>query len=240
MAWVRLDCGFFRHQKAARAGKDGRALFLAALCYCGEHLTDGRVPKAVIRLLASESEVKPSVAKAVTDAGLWTDEGDCYVIRDFLEMGNQARSTVESERDRWRESKRRNRTRPADVPPGHDEESRRESRESPGHVPAPTAQHSTAQHKTNAESLSAAAAVRCREEPAAAAAVDLILTIRETQQRHRIESLAMWRQKTRPKLADEFGEMIAAHLELNPDALIEDLVVACGFDAWDVARAVGS
>lgn len=234
MAWVRLDCGFFRHQKAARAGKDGRALFLAALCYCGDQLTDGRVPKAAIRLLAFEAEVKPSVAKAVTDAGLWTDEGDCYVIRDFLEMGNQARSTVESERDRWRESKRRNRTRPADVPAGHDEESRRESRESPGHVPAPTAQHSTAQHKTNAESLSAAAALRCREEPAAAAAVDLILTIRETQQRAQILHPAKWRQKTRPLIAEEFLPTMTATLAEQPDADATALVMACGFSEWDI------
>lgn len=144
MAWVRLDCGFFRHHKAVRAGKDGRALFLAALCYCGDHLTDGHVPKAVIRILASEAEVKPGVAKAVTDAGLWAEEGDHYVIRDYLSFGNSSRTAVESERDRWRDSKRRSRKSPADVPPGHDEESLVESR------PCPRV-HDTTRHDRSAD-----------------------------------------------------------------------------------------
>jgi hypothetical protein len=231
MAWVRLDDGFFRHPKAIKAGRDGRAMFLAGLCWTAANLTDGRIPKEVVRMLAAETETK--------QAGLWRDEGDVYVIPDYLEFGNPSKESTESERARWREQKQnqRRRHRPDDVRDVSTADTRTVSADKPGvDMSACPGPYATQRHVTKGVDLSAAAALRCREAPAAAAAaVDLILTIRERQQEGRVLHPVVWRTKTRPKIAEEFADQIAGYLAGHPDAGAEEIVTAgCGFTRWDI------
>lgn len=53
MAWVKLDDGFFRNPKVVSVGKDAKFLYVAALCYCGANITDGRIPAGALRLIAA-------------------------------------------------------------------------------------------------------------------------------------------------------------------------------------------
>lgn len=91
MTWVKLDDQFFRHTKSTAAGKDGRALFLAGLCYCASQLTDGHISKTALMLVAAEAGVKHTVAKTLVDVGLWDDDGHHgYWVHDFLEYNPSA------------------------------------------------------------------------------------------------------------------------------------------------------
>lgn len=96
--WVKLDDGFFLHPKAQAAGKDGRALFIAALCWSAGQLTDGVIPKSSVPVIAAMAGVKPSEAKRLVAAGLWHDHGDHYEIHAYLEY-QPSGSTMRAKRD---------------------------------------------------------------------------------------------------------------------------------------------
>lgn len=96
--WVKLDDGFFLHPKAQAAGKDGRALFIAGLCWSAGQLTDGTIPKSSVPVIAAMAGVKPSEAKRLVAAGLWHDRGDEYEIHAYLEY-QPSGSTVRARRD---------------------------------------------------------------------------------------------------------------------------------------------
>ena len=101
MTWVRLDDGFFSNPKAVAAGKDGRALFLAACCWSASNLTDGHIPEATIRMLAAQADVRPITTQRLEEVGLWHRNGDGWIINDFLSY-NKSKETVEAERAAWR------------------------------------------------------------------------------------------------------------------------------------------
>lgn len=108
MTWVRLDDGFVRHPRMVAAGLHGRALFIAGLCYCGAHLTDGRIPKAVLPVLAAEAGVKPSTWKKLVEVGSWVDHGDNLEVHDYL-VYNPSRAKVTTDREAGAERQRRSR-----------------------------------------------------------------------------------------------------------------------------------
>lgn len=96
MGWAKLDDGFFRSRKARAAGRDGRALFVAGLCWCAGHLTDGLIAASDLGLIAAEAEVraKPTMRRLV-EVGLWHEPGhDCprcepcpaghWLVHDYL------------------------------------------------------------------------------------------------------------------------------------------------------------
>lgn len=95
MTWVRLDDGFVTHPRMVAAGKDGRALFIAGLCYCGKHSTDGRIPKAAIPMLAAQAGVRPATSKRLIDAGSWIDHDTEIEVHDFLEYNPSREQTTE-------------------------------------------------------------------------------------------------------------------------------------------------
>jgi hypothetical protein len=105
MTWVRLDDGFFRHPKARAASKDGRALFVASLCWSAANLTDGHIRDESVTQILADAEAKKNAVDRLAAAGLWhpgLDEG--WDIHDYLEF-NKSRADVMKERDRWRRSK---------------------------------------------------------------------------------------------------------------------------------------
>lgn len=107
MTWVRLDDGFADHPKIEAAGPMAAWLHVAALCYCARHLTDGRVPKVKARRLVDIPSPGKHIA-ALVAAGLWLDDGDDYVIHDYLDY-QPSRAQVEVEREKERDKKRRQR-----------------------------------------------------------------------------------------------------------------------------------
>jgi hypothetical protein len=104
--WVRLDVDYFGNPKTLAAGRDGRDLHLASICWTARFLTDGRIPASAVASIAAEAGVTRRAADLVVAAGLWTPNGDGYVLHDFVEM-NGSRSAVELDRERWRERQRR-------------------------------------------------------------------------------------------------------------------------------------
>jgi hypothetical protein len=96
MTWVKLDDQFPSHPKMVLAGGDAAWLHVCALCYCGQHLTDGRFPKAIVPRLSDRK--KPlDLATRLVEVGAWDDLGDEYEIHDYLEH-NPSREQVLEER----------------------------------------------------------------------------------------------------------------------------------------------
>lgn len=84
MSWAKLDDQFFDHPKARQVGKDGRALFVAGLCWSAGNLTDGLIRSTDLPLLAAKAEVPGlATARRLVDAGLWAEVRDGWVIHDY-------------------------------------------------------------------------------------------------------------------------------------------------------------
>lgn len=97
--WTPLDVDYFQHPKVVTAGRDAALLYLAGLCYCQRHLTDGYIPVAAVRVLAAEAWTKPSMAERLVDANLWqrTDAG--FVVTGWVER-NKPAEVVKAHRDK--------------------------------------------------------------------------------------------------------------------------------------------
>lgn len=108
MTWVKIDDQFFFKPRARQAGKDGRAMFWAGLCYCAANLTDGAIVKPSLPFVAAMAEVELSVADLLVEIGLWEDHGDRYEVVDYLTF-QQSREQVVAEREAAAERKRRQR-----------------------------------------------------------------------------------------------------------------------------------
>lgn len=117
--WIRLDLDYFANPKTLSAGRDGRDLHLASLCWVGRYLTDGLIPPEAVEAIARDaglvSRSRARAVERVQDAGLWVPNGAGWEVHDFVEM-NGSRADVEHERDQWRARQRRARSRQ-----GHDE-----------------------------------------------------------------------------------------------------------------------
>jgi hypothetical protein len=102
MTWVRLDDGFYTHPKARAAGLQGRALYIAALCWSNQNLTDGHIPTDSLALICAYAEVKPTVAKKLAELGLWDVTDGGWQIHDFHEY-QPTRESVERDRRQAKE-----------------------------------------------------------------------------------------------------------------------------------------
>lgn len=101
MSWAKLDDGFFRHPKARAAGKDGRALFVAGLCWAASHLTDGFIAETDLGLIAAEAEVRPApTARRLVEVGLWEPVDGGWAIHDYLDYNPSAEAVREKRRKR--------------------------------------------------------------------------------------------------------------------------------------------
>jgi hypothetical protein len=104
LTWVKLDDGFYRHPKARAAGKDGRALFLAACCWSASNLTDGHIPDTAIPMLLADAQVRYKTVTTLEVVGLFCRNGDGWNINDYLTY-NESRDQVLKRRARWRSYK---------------------------------------------------------------------------------------------------------------------------------------
>lgn len=108
MPWVRLDDAFHLRPRVRSAGLEGRALFIAGLCYASQNLTDGHLPAAAIPLVAAMAEVQPSVADLLVDIGLWRSVAGGYDVVDYLTF-NPSREKVIADREAAAERQRKSR-----------------------------------------------------------------------------------------------------------------------------------
>ncbi len=100
MAWVKLDDQFFRHPKAVEAGRDGRDLYIASLCYCGSALTDGVIPGRALRILAADAEIDDAAeaAERLVAVGLWVRTSTGFMVHDYHDY-NPTKERVLATRD---------------------------------------------------------------------------------------------------------------------------------------------
>ena len=106
--WVRVDDRFPRHPKVLKAGEllgsrsDSTSrvitLFVSALCYAGEHLTDGHITQGAIGTMRQQVWNPHRVAEAMADAGLFDRQDDgSYRIHDYHEY-NPTASQIKEKR----------------------------------------------------------------------------------------------------------------------------------------------
>ncbi len=85
MTWFRHDCTFSSHPASRAAGLKGRALWMAGTEHCTEHLTDGRIDKHMLSLLAAVAEIGTGRAESrkLVEVGLWIDMGDHWQVPNW-------------------------------------------------------------------------------------------------------------------------------------------------------------
>jgi 5-methylcytosine-specific restriction endonuclease McrA len=104
MPWVRLDDQFSDHPKILRAGPLAGWLFVCGLTYCARQLSDGFIPRSMVRRLA-DLDNAGELAQRLVDAGLWEACGDGFRVHDYLEY-NPSAAQVRHEREGNRERQR--------------------------------------------------------------------------------------------------------------------------------------
>lgn len=78
--WLRLNADFADHPKVVGLSDAAIAAWVRALCYCGQHRTDGLVPWGHARRIA-----KPKIRSELVDAQLWHPDGDDGIrIHNYL------------------------------------------------------------------------------------------------------------------------------------------------------------
>lgn len=103
MSWVRLDDDFATHPKVKAAGRTAAWLHVAGLCYCAQHLTDGKISDSSLVGLGEFSRAQArKLAERLVEVKLWEVNGTGYVIHDYL-VYNPSRASVEKKRQAARE-----------------------------------------------------------------------------------------------------------------------------------------
>lgn len=100
MGWVRVSDDFYDHGAHAPLQLAEWGLWLWSLAWANRNLTDGVVPKAVVKRMDPDG----LASAALIDAGRWHDKDDEVVIHDYLEFQpskEQITAKREKERERW-------------------------------------------------------------------------------------------------------------------------------------------
>ncbi|MDF2712486.1 MAG: hypothetical protein K0R62_8138 [Nonomuraea muscovyensis] len=112
MPWVKLDDRFPSHRKVALLSDRAFRLYVSALCWSSENLTEGHITQRELPLVAPRLRGAKTAAGELETAKLWDRADDGWVIHDFLEY-NPDRARVQSEREAnaarqqaWRDRKR--------------------------------------------------------------------------------------------------------------------------------------
>lgn len=91
MAWVRLDDQFPDNKKVVPLTDAAFRLHVSAMCWSMQQLTDGIIPKTIVKKLAwfHDGESNALLTELLT-AELWHDIGVSYEIHDYLEYNPSA------------------------------------------------------------------------------------------------------------------------------------------------------
>lgn len=93
MTWVKLDDKFWSNPKVQVIGNEGAGAFARLLSFCGDHMTDGKVPEDTARFIA-----KPKTLDKLLEYGFLERNGVGYAIPDFLDF-NPSREQIEAKRE---------------------------------------------------------------------------------------------------------------------------------------------
>ena len=104
MTWFKVDDSFWSHPKSFTLSHQAVALWVRAGSYCGNHLTDGLVPRHALAILQG---IEHEAAELV-DAGLWLEHQDGWQFHDWADY-QDTKDAVERRREQWRERQNRHR-----------------------------------------------------------------------------------------------------------------------------------
>ena len=111
MSWLKIDDGFFEHEKIEELSHAAFRLHVGGLCLCARLLTDGRVSESNLRKVATAGRIS-SVKKYVEElvaARLWSAHPrGGWKIKDYLDY-NPSSVQVKEQRQRNAERQARHR-----------------------------------------------------------------------------------------------------------------------------------
>lgn len=96
MPWVKLDDRFPSHRKVALLSDRAFRLYVSALCWSSENLTEGKILDRELTLVARIRNTK-GAATELEAVNLWERVDDGWMIHDFLEY-NPDKQQVKAER----------------------------------------------------------------------------------------------------------------------------------------------
>lgn len=102
MAYAQIDVDALDHWKVGGLSAEAFRTWVAGLCYCQKHLTDGLLDRRAVKMLRAKTTA--AVIAELLDAGLWHEGPAGYVVHDFTAW-NRTRAEVESRREKWRKKK---------------------------------------------------------------------------------------------------------------------------------------
>lgn len=107
MPWTRLDDGFHQHPKILALSDAAHRLYVDTLNWAVGNLTDGRVPDYLPNVCLPHGNLKTRRAAAgeLVAAGLWTLNGNGWVIHDF-NVYQETKEEVQARREKWSNRKR--------------------------------------------------------------------------------------------------------------------------------------
>lgn len=79
MTWTKLSDDHFDQIDRLTLSRSALLLDVEAIVWCNRILTDGRVPKSALARFTSSDDPKADAAELV-EAGVWTDDGDAYLL----------------------------------------------------------------------------------------------------------------------------------------------------------------
>jgi hypothetical protein len=110
MSYAQIHTQALRHPKVRGLSSSAFRVWVAALCYCQDHLTDGAVTHQALKCLGWP--VPPKLQQELVAAGLWHEAADGYQVHDYADW-NQTRADVLQKRalakQRWERHQQRQR-----------------------------------------------------------------------------------------------------------------------------------
>lgn len=91
MSWGKIDDKLHSHWKPRRAGHAALGLWVMALSWCCDHLTDGFFPKEMLRTL----DGTPTLARKLVQAGMWHETEGGWIFHDWQEYQPSRSSVME-------------------------------------------------------------------------------------------------------------------------------------------------
>ena len=108
--WVKVMNAIGTHPKFLAAGDRAGWLYVCALGYCNEHLTDGFIPAPALTVISPTTPQPKQRAKELVDVGLWVEVEGGWVVHDYLSVQSSAASVRERrQKDADRKARQRDR-----------------------------------------------------------------------------------------------------------------------------------
>src|SRR5262249_47185733 len=99
--WMRLDDAAMSNLKIMRLSDSAFRLWIKGLCYCQQHLTDGRIPREVLREIGAKRKDADELSTPNVEgkAPLWEPiDGFGFQVHDFLDW-NESRDEIHKKRE---------------------------------------------------------------------------------------------------------------------------------------------